>query len=415
MSRAATVASAAPTRLLALLLASALLAMGVLTAVAAADEAPDGDESGNDQHDEEDEEDEETEEDEEDEEANGDGEDGADEDDEAEAEVEVVRISGPNRFATSAALSAHLHEDADVVYIATSHTYPDSLTGAVAAANDEAPLLLTPPGTLQGPIEAELERLDPDEVRVLGGEGAVARPVIDDIAQVTRSEVEVERVAGDDRYHTAVMISQELFGDDAEDDEDGNDNGDDGEGNGDESLADTVYLATGEGYADALVGAPAAVADEAPLLLTKTDELSEVTAGELDRLDPDELIVLGGDSALSEDVADEAADVTDAEVERLEGEDRFGTAVAVSQHLVEEDGEAESVTMATGVGWADAVGGAAAAGAEGEPALLVTPGQVPDEIADELQRLDPQLVRVLGGPSAITTRVKDAITDVLDE
>src|SRR5699024_12002814 len=55
-----------------------------------------------------------------------------------------------------------------------------------------------------------------------------------------------------------------------------------------------VFVATGEVYADAMTGAPISVAIGGPIVLTKPDDLQEVTISELERLDPERIIVLGG-------------------------------------------------------------------------------------------------------------------------
>lgn len=192
---------------------------------------------------------------------------------------------------------------------------------------------------------------------------------------------------------------------------------DEGEGGDDEltqaSLdADVVFLATGGRFPDALVGGPLATQEGGPVLLA-ADELPEVTAEEILRLEPSAIVALGGPGAVSDEILTAAADLVGATQERIEGEDRYDTAVAVSQRLTGEGAGADLVYVATGVGWADGVVGAAAAGGEGVPALLVRPGDVPDVVAEELARLDPSTTVILGGPGAVTDRVAEAIEAIL--
>jgi putative cell wall-binding protein len=322
----------------------------------------------------------------------------------------VVRISGPNRYQTAAALSQVTHADgADHVFVATGGQFVDALTGAVAAALVDAPMLFAAPGRLQPAVADALALLDPAHVTIVGGPAAVAPPVVRQIEGLL-DDVEIDRVGGGNRYATAVAVSQWISNLDDEANETEaeltmlDEHGDGGGG--------TVFLATGGRFPDALVGATLAVAENARVLLTADGTLPAVTAEEIERLGPARIIALGGQHAVSDAVLDAAADLVGATTERIAGGDRYETAVAVSQHLT-GDGGAELVYVATGVGWADAVAGAAAAGSGGVPVLLVRPGALPDVVADELARLAPGSVRVLGGPSAVTGRVADALEAVL--
>lgn len=167
--------------------------------------------------------------------------------------VPVERVAGADRFATAAQLSATVHPTgADVVYLATGERFPDALVGAALAGKVGAPLLLARQSTLPSSTADELARLQPARVVVLGGEGAVGRSVVNQIAAVTG--VIPSRIAGIDRYRTAAMINAEI------------------------GATSRVLLASGTGFADALVAGAVAAATGAGLLLTDGRSLSAGTA-----------------------------------------------------------------------------------------------------------------------------------------
>jgi putative cell wall-binding protein len=286
------------------------------------------------------------------------------------------------------------------VFVATGGGFADSLAGAPAAAAADAPVLFSPPGTLVNGVASELLRLDPESVTVLGGPAVVAPRIVEQIEGLLSGDsgdgVAVERHAGDDRFGTAAAISEATYPDGADD----------------------VYVATGGRYPDGLAGAPIAASLNAPVLLSTSGSLPQATSAELQRLDPNTVTVMGGPGAVNDAVLDKVEELTGAAVQRIAGSSRFGTAVAASQFL---SGQQESVTaesstvyVATGLGWADALAGAAAAGADGAPVLLTTPGRLPDMVADELRRLAPDEVVVLGGPAAVTSRVAQQVVNALD-
>ena len=91
----------------------------------------------------------------------------------------VVRYAGPNRFATAAAISAHTFSPGvGVVYIANAYNFPDALAGAAAAGMKQGPVLLVAPtGAINASTAAELTRLHPQKIVVLGSTGVVSDAV----------------------------------------------------------------------------------------------------------------------------------------------------------------------------------------------------------------------------------------------
>ncbi|HEX7195201.1 MAG TPA: cell wall-binding repeat-containing protein, partial [Candidatus Limnocylindria bacterium] len=90
----------------------------------------------------------------------------------------IQRRSGADRYATAVAISrATFAPGVPQVFIATGRNYPDGLTGGPAAALRGGPLLLVPGTSLPSAVSAELLRLDPRRVTILGGPGAVSDDV----------------------------------------------------------------------------------------------------------------------------------------------------------------------------------------------------------------------------------------------
>jgi hypothetical protein len=105
-----------------------------------------------------------------------------------------------------------------------------------------------------------------------------------EIELTSANGLDAGRIAGETRYGTAVQVSQRAF-------PDGN--------------VATVYLATGEAFADALSGAMLA-ADSPLLLVPSCGDLPQVVADELARLSPDEVIALGGVNAVCAEMIEQA-------------------------------------------------------------------------------------------------------------
>ena len=193
-------------------------------------------------------------------------------------------------------------------------------------------------------------------------------------------QIPVSRVSGGDRYETAAMLA--VRGPNA-------------------GASDRVWIATGESHPDAL----AAGATGDPVVLVRPDALPGEAAEALRTLDPDEVVAVGGTRAVSNAVLAAAGRAASARTDRVFGTDRFATAVAVSRHTHPQ--EAGTVWLATGLGFADALAAGPVAAAEDAPVLLTDSDAVPEVVRQELRRLSPARVVVVGGTSAVSDRAAD--------
>ncbi|HEX5589592.1 MAG TPA: Ig-like domain-containing protein [Candidatus Limnocylindrales bacterium] len=90
----------------------------------------------------------------------------------------VTRLAGADRYATSAAISAASYgANVPVAYIASGLGFPDALSGAPVAGKAGGPILLVPGTSIPAVIAAELTRLKPAKIVILGGTGVVSAGV----------------------------------------------------------------------------------------------------------------------------------------------------------------------------------------------------------------------------------------------
>jgi beta propeller repeat protein len=95
----------------------------------------------------------------------------------------------------------------------------------------------------------------------------------------------------------------------------------------------------------------------------------------------------------------------------VEGEDRYGTSVQVSEQTFPEG--ADTVIVTTGANWPDALAAASLAGAYGAPVLLTRPTELPEDIAAEIERLGATDAFILGSTSAVSNAVKAEVEAVI--
>lgn len=296
----------------------------------------------------------------------------------------IDRRWGPNRFGTAAALAQTRYAPGqEEVWLVPGGSFAEALIAVPAAALTGAPVLLFDDDMVPEVTLDELARLRPGQVFTLNG-----RHLVDGLL---RSEG-VDTVAGieqPDPYLLAATVSDLFFPD-----------------------ADVAYLTTGEDFADALAAGPAAIAEGAPVLLTPRDRLHPRTLEELQRLGSDtRVVVVGGEAAVGAAVVDDLLAEGFA-VDRVAGPDRTATAAAVA--ALPLFGDAPTVVVATGEGFADALTAGGPAGIDGAPVLLVRRDEVPAATAQALAGLPPvQLAIVAGGDAVIAPATRAALDALL--
>lgn len=193
----------------------------------------------------------------------------------------VSRQWGADRFATAAEVGrASWPSGSSLVYVATGSNYPDALAAGAIAARNGAPILLVRPDAVPAATADALRALAPSRIVVLGGPGVVSDAVF---AQLRTHAPDVQRVAGADRYATAVALSAATYAADS---------------------VSHVFIATGKSFPDGLAVGPVAGWWRGPLLLVPGNRLPPEVAAELRRLDPTNVVIVGGTDVVTDGVRD---------------------------------------------------------------------------------------------------------------
>lgn len=245
----------------------------------------------------------------------------------------------------------------------------DELLGSFPVVADSAEVSFTMPFVTEGRFELRTE-----------SGTAIALPI--------ESALAVDRIAGVNRYETAVAISQSGYA----------------EG------ADVVYVASGQVWPDALTGAPAAANEGGPLLLVREGEAPQVVLDEIERLGAERVVIVGGLPSVGADVEaaiDEISTVTT--IDRLGGANRYETSRLVAEYAFES---AEGAYVVTGKRFPDALSAGAAAGHVAWPLVLVnTSIEVPAETVALLNGLGADRVRIVGSADAVPGAIGGQLVD----
>ncbi|ARU50497.1 hypothetical protein CBR64_02290 [Cellulosimicrobium cellulans] len=294
----------------------------------------------------------------------------------------TARLAGADRYETAVAISRAGHpEGSPVVYVASGVGFADALSAGPAAAHAGGPLLLTPSSALPSVIRSEIERLAPEQIVVVGGEGAVSADVY---AKLAALAPDIRRDSGPDRYATSRVVNERAFG---------------GDGPFTVSL-----VATGRDYPDALSAGATAGAWGVPVILVDglASRADAETKALLQRLGIRGVHIVGGTGAVTAGVEKDLGTVLVDGVARQAGRDRYETSVRVNAAVF---GSADEALLATGGDFADALAGAALAGSVPMPLWVVPKTCVPKLTLGEGRYLGVTRYTLLGGRGALDDRV----------
>jgi putative cell wall-binding protein len=197
---------------------------------------------------------------------------------------------------------------------------------------------------------------------------------------------DLTRLAGADRYATGATVATGSF-----------------------TSADTVVVATGTNFPDALAGNYIAGQSGSPILLTQKDVVPAATQAAIAALNPSTIVILGGTDAIA------AGGVpTGAEVRRIDGATRYATAVAAAEAgaTIASIGGVKTAIVASGENFPDALAAGPAAWANGLPLLLTPKSSLDAGTRAFLANKSIGKVILMGGTAAIEESVATSIRTV---
>ncbi len=296
--------------------------------------------------------------------------------------VTTDRIGGSDRYDVSVAISQqNFPNPVATVYIATGANYPDALSAAPAAAQAGAPLLLVPSDSLPASVRAEIVRLAPAEIVVVGGPASVSPAVFSELSLLTTT---ISRDSGIDRYEASRNVAAHAFA----------------------AGATIAYVATGETFPDALSASAAAGSIGAPVILIpgRTSTLDPATATLIESLGVTEIRIAGGPASVIPVVEAQLAAIPQVTlVRRLTGDDRFFVSGNINRDAFSTS---TRVYVASGMNFPDALSGAAVAGAQSAPLYVIPTSCIPSYVIQDIVSFGATRMTILGGPASVATGVE---------
>ncbi|MGM1029566.1 MAG: cell wall-binding repeat-containing protein [Actinomycetota bacterium] len=299
----------------------------------------------------------------------------------------TVRYAGADRYATSVEISKWSSWPGDTVFLASGTSFPDALAAGPVAAAENAHLLLTTRDSVPASVMAELHRLQPSEVVLVGDRNAIADSV--NWQLYDELEVQVTRIAGANRVETSLALLDRLR---------------------ESGPISEIWVVSGWNFPDALVAGSIAGRNGGGIVL----DWHGSSARDIEQWRQQTMPYYAG---IPVRIAGSGASVSDydqqiiawsgaSEVRRFAGSDRYETA-RVIHDTFSTSVPSSTMVLATGQNFPDALGGSVFAAIRDVP-LYLTPTHCHDAIAamlrGERDQRGIQTVIGLGGVPSLSER-----------
>ncbi|MCC0631866.1 N-acetylmuramoyl-L-alanine amidase [Clostridioides sp. ZZV15-6388] len=305
----------------------------------------------------------------------------------------ITELTGSDRYETAVKISKEGWKNgSDKVIIISGDVSIDGIISTPLATTYNAPILLVEKNNVPASVKAELKRLNPKDVIIIGDENSISKTTANQIkSTVSASQT---RLNGSNRYETSLLIAKEI------------------DKNHD---VDKVYITNANGgEVDALTIAAKAGQDKQPIILSDKDSLTNDTYKWLQSEDLQSAYFIGGPQMLSTNVINKINDITKDSVtkNRVYGADRHETNANVIKTFYTED-ELEAVLVAKSDVLVDALAAGPLAASLKSPILITPKTYVSAYHKDNLEAKSANKVYKIGG--GLTSKVMNSIAASLSK
>ena len=283
--------------------------------------------------------------------------------------VDTIRIEGPDRYATAVEADRAVEGTGGPVFLASGVKFPDALAAAPVVAAEGGHLLLTQPDRLPAIVAERIAEIGPSEIVVVGSEASVSAEVLEQAVAAAggAAEVATTRLGGAGRVETSLLLLDRL-----------RDLG---------PAVEHIWVASGSNFPDALVAASVAGLHGHAVVLDFHGRDQTSTQAWVDAVAPHlagaSVSIAGGEPSVSAATAAGLERAGVPSINRFAGRDRYETASMINQSWAEP--QSDSMLLATGQNFPDALAGAALSAFSGAP-LFLTPNACHPAITPLLQQ-----------------------------
>ncbi len=278
------------------------------------------------------------------------------------------------------------------VVLVSGEKYTDILTSTVLAHEKNASILLTQKNSIGQSTMDEINRLKANEIIIVGGEASVSKKVediINDYSENKKTNYIITRLAGIDRYETAVKVGDEVR-------------------KNTNILGDSV-LVDGTNFPDIIPLSTYAAQRRIPILLTKPEEINPITYETMYKWDISNVTIGGGYNSVSKSIE---KNLEDFDKKRLAGSDRYETAAVIGEETRKLTKNKTDLVLVNGTDFPDGITINPLAAANGAPILLTDPNKLTDTTRSKIKDWKIENLIIGGGYNSVSKEIQSKLSSL---
>ena len=267
------------------------------------------------------------------------------------------------------------------VILASGEKYTDVLTATVLGNEKGSPILLTEKDNIDENTLSEIKRLKVNEVIIAGGESSVSNNVVEQL-----KDYKVRRVAGEDRYETAIKVGDEV-----------------------RSITgnlDAAMLVDGTNFPDVITISSLASKQRVPILITTPENLTSATKETINEWSLRNVTIGGSYNSVSKNIED-GLEVNN--VKRLGGTDRYETASIIGEEIRSLAENKDDMILVDGTDFPDGITINSIASRYSAPIMLTTPENLTKITGDKVRQWTIKNVLIGGGLNSVSQSIEDGL------
>lgn len=292
------------------------------------------------------------------------------------------QLKGINRYETSVKVSKEGWSSANTVLLVNGYANADGLVATPLASAYGAPIILSEKNSLPSETKAEIKRLDPSKVILIGGKTVLSDSLKKQLQEI-KPNLEIDRIGGATRFDTSLLVAKKL-----------------------DTIVDVnkSYVCYGLGEADALSIAAKAGEDKSPIILAEKNAIPKSTIDWLRVESLQTAYFIGGTTNITKAVISQMNSITSSDVSgnRVAGNNRYDTNAAVIKKFYTNSAQS-GISVTKGLVLADALTSGPLAAKLKTPIVLVDT-ELSNNQKQVLSTKQASLVYEIGGginPSAV--------------
>lgn len=190
----------------------------------------------------------------------------------------IQRIGGTDRYNTSV-LVAKQFEKPSAIVVTAGENFPDSLSVSTIASQQGMPIIIASKDGLSDEAISYIKNSGATETYIVGGNGVLSSSIESQVPNPIR-------ISGEDRYATNLAVLNQFASN---------------------LKFDNVYLATGNDFADALVGSELAAQTQSPVVLTNNSLTPGISKYLAEHMQSNtKVVAIGDNNAVADSVLETA-------------------------------------------------------------------------------------------------------------